>query len=457
MRFIARLLAGVTLAAALPLVAATATPAAAAVGTELVVNGTFSSGSAPWWNGPNTTQSVVNGVWKVNVAGGTVNPWDAPTGQDNIPLVAGRTYTLSFDASASANVNVRATVQLGASPYTATLDRTVSLTTTTQRFTFPFTSSITTTTGQVDFQLGGSASAWTFTLDNVSLLLDPPGFYVDPNNNAAAWVKANPNDSRAATIQSSIASKPGARWFGNWSGDIGPAVSSYVGAAAAAGKRPILVAYNIPGRDCGGASSGGAGSESAYRTWIDAFATAIGGRDAVVVIEPDAVAQLDCLPNDTERQIRLNLLNYATQRFRDAAPNAWAYLDGGNAGWIPAGTMAQRLDAAGVANVRGFSVNVSNFYPTAQSESYGSAVVTAIGRPTRFMVDTSRNGNGSNGEWCNPAGRKLGTASAYGTGAAELLIWVKVPGDSDGQCGIAPTVPAGTFSPDLAMHLINGY
>jgi endoglucanase len=72
------------------------------------------------------------------------------------------------------------------------------------------------------------------------------------------------------------------------------------------------------------------------------------------------------------------------------------------------------------------------------------------------VVDTSRNGNGSNGDWCNPAGRKLGTTSAYGTGAAELLLWIKVTGDSDGPCGTAPATPAGQFDPDLAVRPING-
>jgi endoglucanase len=454
MRAIRPVLAGLLLVVAVPLLG-TGPPAAADTG-ELVVNGTFSDGMASWWNGPNTTAGVVGGALAVAVAGGTVNPWDAPIGQDNIQVTSGTQYTLSFDAAASTGASVRATVQLGQSPYTAPLDQTIALTTATRHYSFPFSSSLATTQGQVTFQLGGQASGWTFTVDNVSLRPTLPDFYVDPDSNAANWVRANPNDSRAATIEANIASRPGARWFGNWSGDIGTAVSSYVGAAAAAGRTPILVAYNIPGRDCGGASSGGAGSPDGYRTWISAFASAIGGRSAVVIVEPDAVAQLDCLPDDTERQTRLDLLSYATQQFHDAAPNAWVYLDGGNAGWIPAATMATRLDSAGVRNVRGFAVNVSNFYTTAESETYGTAIVSALGYPAGFVVDTSRNGNGSNGEWCNPAGRKLGTSSAYGTGAAELLLWVKVPGDSDGPCGTAPATPAGQFDPDLAVRLING-
>ncbi|MCE9666435.1 glycoside hydrolase family 6 protein [Myxococcus stipitatus] len=435
--------------------------------TELVVNGTFANGvTTPWWSGANTQSLVENGRLRVNVAGGTVNRWDALIGQDDIPLVSGRAYTLAFTASASANVPIRATVQIEPSPYTATLDQTVTLDGTARRFTFPFTSSLGTSLGQVTFQFGGSG-AFTLYLDDITLTTETgsgpialtSGFYVDPNSNPAVWVNNNGGDARAARIQAHIASKPGARWFGNWSGDIASAVSGFVSAADAADKLPVLVAYNIPGRDCGSHSSGGAGSPEAYRAWISSFVTGLGTRPAIVIIEPDAVAQLDCLPNDTERQTRLGLLRYATEQLRDRAPNTWAYLDGGNATWIAADTLAQRLESGGVRNIRGFSLNVSNYIPTAQSNTYGAAVSAALntryGYTKPWVVDTSRNGNGSNGEWCNPAGRKLGVTSQVG-GGADLLLWIKVPGDSDGQCGIAPTVPAGTFSPDLAIRLIDG-
>ncbi|MCO6009850.1 glycoside hydrolase family 6 protein [Actinoallomurus purpureus] len=291
-------------------------------------------------------------------------------------------------------------------------------------------------------------------------LTSTKGFYVDPGSNPAAWVNGHRGDARAARIKASIASRPMARWFGNWSGDITKAVSGYTAAAKSKGKLPILVAYNVPGRDCGGQSSGGAGSAAAYRTWISKFAAGIGKRPAVVVIEPDAVAQVDCLPNDGERKTRLALLSYAAGQFKAKAPNTWAYLDAGNAKWIPAATMAQRLRSAGVGSARGFAVNVSNYYTTAQSVAYAKAVNTALkakyGYTRHFVVDTSRNGKGAkNGEWCNPAGRKLGTPSRSG-GGADLLLWVKVPGDSDGSCGIGNGIPAGQFSPNLAMRLING-
>ncbi|WP_216217773.1 hypothetical protein [Amycolatopsis aidingensis] len=48
------------------------------------------------------------------------------------------------------------------------------------------------------------------------------------------------------------------------------------------------------------------------------------------------------------RQARPGLLRYAANQFAEHAPNTWACLDGGNASWIPAWTMAPRLDQAGV-------------------------------------------------------------------------------------------------------------
>jgi endoglucanase len=59
---------------------------------------------------------------------------------------------------------------------------------------------------------------------------------------------------------------------------------------------PVFVPYNIPGRDCGGYSAGGAQTTADYEAWISAIAAAIGTREAVIVLEPDALANLpsDC-------------------------------------------------------------------------------------------------------------------------------------------------------------------
>lgn len=279
------------------------------------------------------------------------------------------------------------------------------------------------------------------------------GFFVDPSSNPAEWVRQNPRDERASRIEQAIADQPMAKWFGDWPpGEP----SEYVRAAEQAGRLPVLVAYNMVNRDCGGASDGGANNPAEYRAWIDAFAAGIGDSPAIVLIEPDALAQADCVDDE-----RLELLRYATGKL-GSLPNTWAYLDAGNAAWPGVEPIADRLPRAGLENVRGFVTNVSNFYTTEESVAYANELNAAMGTDVPYAVDTSRNGNGSaNGQWCNPSGRALGEQSRVGTdpNGAELLLWVKVPGDSDGNrppdCD-ASAPPAGTFSPELAIELIEG-
>ncbi|MFP5391889.1 MAG: glycoside hydrolase family 6 protein [Gammaproteobacteria bacterium] len=282
--------------------------------------------------------------------------------------------------------------------------------------------------------------------------------YINPQSSAAVWARNNPGDSRAAAIRDRLASQPTAGWFGNWNSDISRDVSNYVGAAAAAARTPVLVAYNIPGRDCGQYSAGGAATLTAYQDWIRKFAAAIGQRDAIVVLEPDAIPQLDCL-DATGKANRYQLIRYAVSQFNSLAPRTWLYLDIGNSSWLAPSEAATRLVNAGVANAHGFSLNVSNYRTDAESNAYGVAVSNALkqqqgwGKP--FVVDTSRNGNGPNGtQWCDPAGRKIGVTPRFNAAGSqpEATLWIKAPGEADG-CAAA----AGSFVPDLAYKLIYGY
>ncbi|MER5475870.1 glycoside hydrolase family 6 protein [Streptomyces sp. NPDC002734] len=286
------------------------------------------------------------------------------------------------------------------------------------------------------------------------------GFYVDPDSSAKRWTAANPGDGRAAAINSSIANTPMARWFGSWSGTIGTATGAFAGAADSRDKLPVLVAYNIYNRDyCGGHSAGGASSPSAYASWIAQFAGGIGSRPAVVILEPDSLGDYGCM---TQAQIdeREAMLTGALSEFSRQAPNTWAYLDAGNPGWTDAATMARRLHEAGLRQAHGFSLNVSNYFTTAQNTAYANAVNSALssryGYTKPFVVDTSRNGNGSNGQWCNPSGRRIGTPTRLG-GGAEMLLWIKTPGESDGNCGVGSGSSAGQFLPEVAYKTIYGY
>lgn len=280
-------------------------------------------------------------------------------------------------------------------------------------------------------------------------------FYVDPDTSAARWVAANPNDSRAAVIRDRIASVPQGRWFTlNNPGTIRSEVDAFVGAAAAAGKIPILVVYNIPNRDCSGASSGGMPNHTAYRQWIDQFAAGLAGRPATIIVEPDVLALMSNCQTEAQQAETRASMAYAGRAFKAASSQARVYFDAANSAWLPPATMAARLVGADIVNsADGISVNVSNYRTTAESVTYAKAVVAATGAPNlKIVVDTSRNGNGPapDSEWCDPPGRAIGTPSTTDTGdpAVDAYLWIKLPGEADG-CIAA----AGQFVPQRAYEL----
>jgi endoglucanase len=282
--------------------------------------------------------------------------------------------------------------------------------------------------------------------------------FVEPNSSAQATEQEWAQDGRAAEAAqiAKIASQPVAKWFGDWSyghGSTAADVSWWVGQATAADALPLLVAYDIPWRDCSQYSSGGAASAAGYEQFITEMAQGIAGRRAAVIVEPDALSELGCL-NSEQQATYYSLLNFAVGEL-GANPGTAVYLDAGNAGWQPAAAMASRLAEAGVAKARGFSLNVSNFDTTASETSYGEAISSALGGGTHFVIDTGRNGRGPapEGAWCNPSGRALGAAPTSTTGnpLIDALLWIKRPGESDGTCNGGP--PAGEWWPAYALEL----
>ncbi len=53
-------------------------------------------------------------------------------------------------------------------------------------------------------------------------------------------------------------------WFGDWNSDVQSDANNTVTTINDQGDLPVLVAYNLPDRDCGGYSSGGANSPDEY-------------------------------------------------------------------------------------------------------------------------------------------------------------------------------------------------
>ncbi|MFF0433598.1 glycoside hydrolase family 6 protein [Streptomyces sp. NPDC004327] len=217
-------------------------------------------------------------------------------------------------------------------------------------------------------------------------------FYVDPDSRAARQAAADElqGDTGNAANMARLAALPQARWFTAGSAEqVRADAAALLDKARAAGQVPVIVAYDIPGRDCGSYSGGGAPSSAAYRQWIDGLAQGIGAGPALVVVEPDGLALLpkDCAgsgdPGGTLTAARLADLNYAVTALKAAGPGTAVYLDGGNSKWRAVGDMAQRLIDAGVARADGFSLDVSNFQPTGNLDRYGTWVAKCVWFATR--------------------------------------------------------------------------
>ena len=160
-------------------------------------------------------------------------------------------------------------------------------------------------------------------------------FWVDPESDAARQIRLYQGQGRTADAQAlrRIADRPVATWP---SGDNPqPGIRRAVEGAAKDKRTALFVAYNIPHRDCGKYSAGGANGVDGYRAWYGMFAEAIGDAPAVVILEPDAVAHMvDGCTTPEHHAERYQLLNEAIGTFKKL-PRTKVYLDAGNPSWLP--------------------------------------------------------------------------------------------------------------------------
>jgi endoglucanase len=225
---------------------------------------------------------------------------------------------------------------------------------------------------------------------------------------------------------------------------------------------------------------------------------------------------------------RFAMLNAAVDVLK-AQPNVSVYLDGTHSAWLGAGDAAHRLVQAGVERADGFYLNVSNYRLTEHLLKYGTWISKCVAFGSNpaswglghfdwcasqyypanpndfstwsltdqwytdnvenqtwwysasvlkhFVIDTSRNGQGpwtppagypDPQDWCNPPDRGVGLRPTLDTGnpLVDAYLWVKIPGESDGECtrGLGPTgtedpewdqidPAAGQWFPDMALQL----
>ncbi|WP_213814108.1 glycoside hydrolase family 6 protein [Glaciihabitans sp. dw_435] len=283
----------------------------------------------------------------------------------------------------------------------------------------------------------------------------PGGLYLDPKTHAVAAEARLTQEGKSAEATKilEISGQPTAIWIGDWltPEKLAPLLAEYRADASKQGKTLVFVTYAIPNRDCGGLSKGGLTSEE-YLEWNRTIATSLAGSGAVILVEPDSLAQLsnDACKNESEK--RLPVLAQAVDILTTA--NLTVYLDAGGSNWVQPDVIAERLKAVGVEKTRGFFTNVSNYYRVDEERSYAEKVSALVGNKN-YVIDVSRNGNGWQGDWCNPKGAALGQAPhvTAGTTGLDALLWVKHPGDSDGACNGGPK--AGVWWETYALDLVN--
>jgi endoglucanase len=285
-------------------------------------------------------------------------------------------------------------------------------------------------------------------------------WWLDPYSNASLAVKRlkNTNNLEESALIAKIAENGGADWIGDWTPNVENWVRKRVTLITKNQAFPLFIAYNVPKRDCGQYSAGGASKGDAYKAWISAFARGIGDRRAAVILEPDALGLLKKCLSEADQKERLELLRFAIHAFEEQK-NTAVYLDAGNSGWIEAPEMANRLKAAGIDEADGFALNVSNYKTTESSLKYGKEISKRLGNK-HFVIDTSRNGKGPpevkgdvEAAWCNPPGRGLGTPPTTDTKdpVVDGFLWLKKPGESDGECNGGPK--AGNWWQEKALEL----
>ncbi|MBK7524699.1 MAG: Ig-like domain-containing protein [Saprospiraceae bacterium] len=113
----------------------------------------------------NTSQLSGKNSARVNVTTTNGTNWNVQFVQINELLEAGKTYEVSFRASAASARTINVFTDLGASPWTGYFSQNVNLTTTGQTFSYTYTQNVTTSIGRIGFNLGQSTQ--TVWIDNV--------------------------------------------------------------------------------------------------------------------------------------------------------------------------------------------------------------------------------------------------------------------------------------------------
>lgn len=235
----------------------------------------------------------------------------------------------------------------------------------------------------------------------------------------------------SSPIQKVMADMPLAAWYTDRDQSSLSSIKDVIGNCG--DSEPLIVVYGLPNKDCaaGESSSGSNRNAADYKSFVSKLKDAIGNRQASIILEPDAIALsidgcgggLGYLDNMKEAA---NILQ---------SPNIKLYADVGF--WMLNGNKVDAVSKVlSTLNVRGVSLNLSNYRSTAECRSHCGALRSVSGKDYKCIIDTSRNHKGpdANGEWCNYKGAGIGQQTTTADGFIDAMVWVKPAIELDGNC-----------------------
>ena len=95
---------------------------------------------------------------------------------------------------------------------------------------------------------------------------------------------------------------------------------------------PILVVYNLPNRDIGQYSKGGAKTKDSYLNFLKSFADGIGNNKPILIYEPDSLVHTAEMSTE-DASFRISLMKEGLKILTDNC-DALIYIDIGHSNWL---------------------------------------------------------------------------------------------------------------------------
>lgn len=275
---------------------------------------------------------------------------------------------------------------------------------------------------------------------------------------ARAWQNSHPDSAKRLMY---LAQEPSTKSFGAFEPNPRVNLRAYLERAQTEdpGSIPMISLSRIAHQSCPYVEPSADYQPPAYKRWVTAFADALGNFRVMVLVEPDRIPTMPCLPRSAQNT-RYALLQF-DMTLLHTHRNAIVYLDAGASDWTRSTSdLARRLTRAGVAYGQGFALNASHFDTTAHNIAYGLKVSKQLGG-RHFIINTDANGTGpisrslsASDGGCQPPNIGVGLSPTVRTHnpLIDAFVWLDTPGFAPGTCIGHPT-GGYTFYPDLALKM----